>query len=259
MSNQFIDIENYEGIRVIYLNRPDVRNALGMEMRMELLESLEEAEKDDEVKCIILSARGKAFSAGGDLKALHSLSAIEGRQRLQTSHKLVMKILDLEKPIIAAVNGAAAGAGFSLMLLCDFSIADENAFFVQSFVNVGLIPDFAAIHFLPLIIGHQKAKELMFLGDRLTAEEAYSLGLINKLSTGGNLQRDALALANRLVAKSPLSIGMTKKLMNQNINVQLKALLEMEAQAQGICFQSEDFKEGVDAFFSKREAEFQGK
>ncbi|MDQ0269668.1 enoyl-CoA hydratase/isomerase family protein [Cytobacillus purgationiresistens] len=259
MSYQYIEIEVVGSTKIIYLNRPDVRNALGMEMRMELLQALEVAEADPEVKCIILSGKGKAFSAGGDLSALSSLSAIEGRKRLQKSHQLIMKILEIEKPIIAAVNGAAAGAGFSLMLLCDLSIVSDKAFFVQSFVNVGLVPDFAAVHFLPLIIGHQKAKELMFLGDRVTAEEAHKLGIVNQLSTQEDLIKNAIALADRLAAKSPLSIGMTKKLMNEHMNVQLKMFLEMEAQAQGICFQTNDFKEGVDAFFTKRNPMFLGK
>jgi len=259
MKYEYLLEEKIGGTYILYLNKPEVRNALVMEMRLELLDALERAEKDEDIKCIVLTGNGKAFSAGGDLSALKEIGLIEGRKRLQQSHPLLMKMLEIEKPIIAAVNGAAAGAGFSLTLLCDLIIASDEAFFVQSFVNVGLIPDFAAIHFLPMLIGPQRAKELMFLGDRITAEEAHKLGIVNQVVPAESLLEESIILAQKLAKKSPISIGMTKKIMNQHVNAQLKILLELEAQAQGICFQTEDFKEGVTAFFEKRPPVFTGK
>ncbi|ASN06109.1 enoyl-CoA hydratase/isomerase family protein [Virgibacillus necropolis] len=252
-------VERKESTYIIRLNEPNKRNALVMEMRIELNEALEQAEQDEKVKCIILTGEGKAFSAGGDLSALQGMKPLEGRRRLQASHPLIMKMLEVEKPIIAAVNGAAAGAGFSLTLLCDLIVASDQAFFVQSFVNVGLIPDFAAMHFLPALIGTQQAKELMFLGDRISANEAKQLGIVNRIVPANELLEETMVIAERLTKKSPISIGMTKKIMNQHLNRNLKTLLELEAQGQDICFQTEDFTEGVKAFFEKREPNFKGR
>ena len=259
MGYEFIKTEKKEQVFVIRLNNPKARTALALTMRYELLDAFNRAETDDEIKAIILTGEGKAFSAGGDLNALKSMGILEGRKRLQLSQPLIMKILEIEKPVIAAVNGAAAGAGFSLALLCDFIIAAEEAFFVQSFVNVGLIPDFAAIHFLPLIIGPHKAKELMFLGERVPAKDAEKIGLVSRVVPGEKLMDAAMELASNLAEKSPVSIGMTKKIMNHHFNRDLKVLLEMEAQGQALCFQTEDFQEGVNAFFEKRKQRFTGK
>ena len=259
MQYKYLLIRNENSILTISLNNPEVRNALSMEMRMELLHALEAAEEDEHIKAIILTGEGTAFSAGGDLSALKELKVLEGRKRLQSSHPLLMKMLEIEKPIIAAVNGAAAGAGFSLTLLCDLIIASEDSLFVQSFVNVGLIPDFAAIHFLPMLIGPQKAKELMFMGDRISAQEAFRIGIINRVVPSNELLSEAVKIAKYISKKSMVSIGMTKKIMNQHFNKDLKTLLELEAQAQEICFQTDDFKEGVKAFFNKRDPVFTGK
>lgn len=259
MAYSYLKEEVRGKILLLALNAPEKRNALMMEMRNDLLEALSKAEQDDNIRAIVLTGEGKAFSAGGDLTALKELKALEGRKRLQASQPLIMKMLEIEKPIIAAVNGAAAGAGFSLTLLCDFIVASEQAFFVQSFVNVGLIPDFAALHFLPMLIGMQKAKELMFLGERVTAEEAERLGIVNRVAPEDRLLDEAMEIAEKMASKAPISIGITKKIMNHHLNRDLKTLLELEAQGQDICFQTEDFKEGVQAFFEKREPQFKGK
>lgn len=258
MTYTYIKEEKKGKTLLITLNAPEKRNALIMEMRNELLDSLEKAENNDEIRCIVLTGEGKAFSAGGDLTALQELKALEGRNRLQASQPLMLKLLEIEKPIIVAVNGAAAGAGFSLTLLCDFIVASDEAFFVQSFVNVGLIPDFAAMHFLPTLIGMQKAKELMFLGERITAEEAERLGVVNRVVSADNLLAETMKIAETMASKAPIPIGMMKKIMNRHLNRDLHTLLELEAQGQDICFQTDDFKEGVQAFFEKREPQFKG-
>ena len=259
MEYKYLLEEKLGSISILRLNKPEMRNALVMEMRRELLSALEKAESDDEIKCIILTGQDKAFSAGGDLSALKGLKPLEGRKRLQKSFPLLLKILEIEKPIIAAVNGAAAGAGFSLTLLCDLIIASDEAFFVQSFVNVGLIPDFAAIHFLPMLIGPHRARELMFLGEHISSFEAERLGIVNRVVPAESLLKETIDIAEKSTKKSSISIGMTKKMMNQHLHKDLKLLLELEAQGQDICFQTEDFKEGVKAFFEKREPNFIGK
>lgn len=259
MDYQYLLVDQQDNVLIIRFNVPEKRNALILEMRHELLQVLEKAEEDENVRCIVLTGEGKAFSAGGDLSALKELKPLEGRKRLQSSHPLIMKLLEIEKPIIAAVNGPAAGAGFSLTLLCDLIIASDQAFFVQSFVNVGLIPDFAAMHFLPKLVGLHKAKELMFLGERISAEEAKEIGIVNRVVPADSLMDETMKLAKKLAEKAPISIGMTKKIMNQHLNRDVKVLLELEAQGQEICFQTEDFQEGARAFFEKRQPRFQGK
>lgn len=259
MSYNSLITETKDRVLTIRLHEPDKRNALTTELRQELLAVLTKAEQNENIRAIVLTGEGKGFSAGGDLNAIKDLEPLEGRKRLQSSHPLIHKMLEIEKPIIAAVNGAAAGAGFSIVLLCDYVLAAEEAFFIQSFVHVGLVPDFAAIHFLPTLIGVQRAKELMFLGDRVTAEDAHRLGIVNKVVSGEDLMDEAGKIANRLANNAPLSIAFTKKMMNNHINQNLNVLLEMEAQAQDLCFQSEDFKEGVKAFFEKRKPNFTGK
>ncbi|WP_413299834.1 enoyl-CoA hydratase-related protein [Bacillus sp. 1P10SD] len=259
MDFSYLLIEKIGNVEIIRMNEPNKRNALVMDMRAELLQAFSEAEQDDQVKVVILTGEGKAFSAGGDLSSIRHSKHLETRKRLQSSQQLIMKILEMEKPVIAAVNGAAAGAGFSLALLCDLILASEQAFFVQSFVNIGLIPDFAAMHFLPLIIGPQKAKELMFMGERISAEEAYKIGIVNQVLPSETLLIKAIEIAGKMAKKPAVSVGMMKKIVNQHLNRNLKVLLELEAQGQDICSQTEDFKEGVNAFFERREPTFQGK
>ncbi|EKN66952.1 Enoyl-CoA hydratase/isomerase [Neobacillus bataviensis LMG 21833] len=259
MDFDYLLIEKIGNIQIIRLNEPNKRNALVIEMRKELFRAFSQAEQDEDIKTIILTGEGKAFSAGGDLSTIRKSKPLETIKRLQSSHPLIMKMVEMEKPIIAAVNGAAAGAGFSLALLCDVIFASEQAFFVQSFVNIGLIPDFAAMHFLPMLVGPHKAKELMFMGERISAEEAHRIGIVNRVVPVETLLAEAIEFAEKLAKKPPISVGMTKKIMNQHINRDLKVLLELEAQGQDLCSQTEDFKEGVNAFFEKREPNFLGK
>jgi 2-(1,2-epoxy-1,2-dihydrophenyl)acetyl-CoA isomerase len=259
MDYEHIIVDKINSTCILRMNRPEVRNALTLEMRRELLHALEQIEDDPEVSCIILTGEGKAFSAGGDLQALKEMSPMKGRKRLQEGHKLLFKMLEIEKPIIASVNGAAAGAGCNLALVCDLIIASDQAIFIQSFANVGLLPDLGGIHFLPMLVGPHRAKELMFFGDRISAHEAYQLGMVNQVVPADELMNTAFSMAEKLSRKAPFSIGLTKKLMNQHLHSKLRLLLEMEASVQDICFQTEDFQEGISAFFQKREPVFRGR
>lgn len=245
-----------KGICTIKLNRPDVRNALGLTLRKELKEFFSSVKENDEIKVIVLTGEGKAFSAGGDLSSLKEIDAVKGRLRLQSGHEMIQAIIDLEKPVIAAVNGAAAGAGFSLALACDFIIAKRSSFFVQSFMNVGLVPDLGSIYFLPRLIGRQRALELMLLGDRVTAEQALSLGIINSVVEDESFEDAVYQISSRLAEGPGFAAGLTKKLVNRSVLANINETFELEGFAQGLCFESEDFKEGIRAFFEKRKPRF---
>jgi 2-(1,2-epoxy-1,2-dihydrophenyl)acetyl-CoA isomerase len=254
-----IQVTTENGICTIKLNRPEVRNALGLEMREELREFFTTVKNDDQINVIVLTGEGKAFSAGGDLSALQEVDAISGRKRLQAGHEMIHSILDLEKPVIAAVNGAAAGAGVSLALACDMIVASRSSFFIQSFIKVGLIPDLGSIHFLPRLIGRQRALELMFLGEKITADQALHIGLINRVVDDESFNDEVHSLASMLAEGPDLALGLTKKLVNRTVLADIQETLELEGFAQGMCFETENFKEGTQAFFEKRKPRFNQK
>lgn len=256
-SNTVTIIKN--NVCLITMNRPDIRNPIH-DIFDGLMATLDKVQDDDQVKAVILTGADRVFSAGGNLKAKRDTANFFATQkRMQGFHKLLFKMRNLEKPIIAAVNGVAAGAGSSLALTCDMVIAARSASFIQSFVKVGALPDMGAIHFLTKIVGPHRAKELMILGDRITAEKAHQMGLINEVVNDEDLLNRAYEVANRISAGPSLTIGMIKQLVNQSENMSLEEFLELEAFGQGACFQTEDFKEGVSAFIEKRFPEFKGK
>lgn len=257
MNYQNIKVTTTEnGICTVKLNRPEVRNALIIPMREELRDFFTEVKHNDGVKAIILTGEGKAFSAGGDLSALKEVDAVSGRKRLQAGHEMIRSILNLEKPVIAAINGVAAGAGVSLAIACDMIISCRNAVFIQSFAKVGLIPDLGSIYFLPRLIGRHRALELMFLGEQITAEQAQTIGMINRVVDDENLNDEAEKLAQQLSEGPELALGLMKKLVNRSVLADLDESLEIEGLGQAMCFESADFKEGVKAFFEKRKPVF---
>jgi 2-(1,2-epoxy-1,2-dihydrophenyl)acetyl-CoA isomerase len=253
---QTIKFSTTDGICTVKLNRPEVRNALGLTMREELKDFFIQVKHNDEVKVVVLTGEGKSFSAGGDLSALKEVDAISGRKRLQAGHELIDSILNLEKPVIAAINGAAAGAGVSIALACDMIIAGSNSVFIQSFVKVGLIPDLGSIYFLPRLVGRHRALELMFLGEKVSAQEAKNIGLINRVVEEECLMDEAYKIAQQLAMAPNMALGLMKKLVNRSVMANLNESLELEGFAQAMCFESDHFKEGVKAFFEKREPQF---
>ena len=244
------------GVCTVKLNRPEVRNALGLVMREELKTFFTEVKNNDDVKVIILTGEGTAFSAGGDLSALKEVDAVTGRKRLQVGHEMITSIVNLEKPVIAAVNGAAAGAGVSLAVACDMIIAKQSALFIQSFSKVGLIPDLGSIYFLPRLIGRHRALELMFLGEKISSEQAQAIGIVNRVIEDEQFTKEVEKVAKELAEGPQMALGLMKKLVNSSVLNDLSQSLELEAFAQGMCFESENFKEGVKAFFEKRKPVF---
>ncbi|WP_172373802.1 enoyl-CoA hydratase/isomerase family protein [Sporosarcina jiandibaonis] len=259
-----MEFDRYENIKVeiknkvcvVTLNRPEVRNALGLEMREELISFFRTSKDNDEIKAIVLTGEGQSFSAGGDLSALKTVDAVTGRRRLQMGHELIHSILELEKPVIAAVNGAAAGAGFSLALACDLIVATHSTVFIQSFVKVGLIPDLGSIYFLPRLIGRHRALELMLVGERVSADKAQEMGIINRIVADDLLLKEVYSLASTLAEGPALAMGLMKKLTNRSVLADINETLELEGFAQGMCFESQDFNEGLNAFFEKRKPNF---
>ena len=249
-----------KGIAVITLNRPETRNALDEKMFDDLFLVLDTIEKDNEVCAVVVTGAGPAFCSGGHLSLIQRLaeSTIIGREGVLRGNKLAMRIAELEKPVIAAVNGAAVGAGCSMALAYDIVIAPENAVFFQRFVRLGLLPDTGGLFILPRLVGVSNAKKLCFTGDMVNAEEAERMGLVSKVVPAEDLEAEALGLAERLAQGPTKAIGLTKRIINRSLSCDLAAVCEYEAQAQSILFQTEDFREGMQAFLEKREPKFKG-
>ena len=252
-------VEVTDGVALVKLNNPESLNALSADIKADLAAFLTEARADTDIRAMVLTGEGRAFCAGGDLKAKPAVSVAEGRTRIKKLHELVRLIRDTEKPVIAAVNGFAVGAGMNLALACDIIIASEDAKFSEIFTNVGLIPDAGGLYFLPQLVGPMRAKELCFTARRIGAKEAEKMGLVNKVVSPAELIDEAMALAAAIAKGPAISIAYIKRLLNKSSEWDLDTLLEAEAFAQGVCMKTEDAQEGVLAFKEKRSPMFQGK
>jgi len=250
-----------DGVAVITLNQPKSMNALSPELQEELFQIIAQVGKDRSVGAVVLTGNGRAFCAGGDLNLLTSgISVAEMRSTLKTfQDNAIIPLVEMEKPVIAAVNGAAMGAGFNVALCCDLIYAANTAVFGQVFVNLGLTPDNGGFYFLPRLIGLPRAKELMFTGRSVNAQEALEMGLVNKVFEAEKLLDETIAFAKKFAAGPRIAIGMTKKILNDSITLTLNESLDLEAMAQAVAYSTEDYQEGVQAFFEKRKPVFKGK
>jgi 2-(1,2-epoxy-1,2-dihydrophenyl)acetyl-CoA isomerase len=256
--------EKKNGVGIITLNRPDKLNAFSDELTFQLQDALKEMEKDKEVRAIILTAAGRGFCAGQDLQSRSIAQEMGERPSLGDSirrryNPIVIRLRRIEKPIIAAVNGVAAGAGASIAFACDYRIVTDKVNFIQSFTKVGLIPDSGATFILTRLVGLTKAFELMLSADKLSAEEALKLGIVNKIVGEDDLMKEAIALAEKLAAGPTKAFGLTKRAVNRAVFDDLEELLEYEASLQEIAGRSDDFAEGVKAFVEKRTPQYTGK
>lgn len=253
-------VKKEEEIATIILNRPKALNAINLEVAEELEAAIKNLENDGNIKVVVLTGAGRAFCSGGDLKAIPTgKEARVGRDFLKKMHKWVISLKNLNKPVIAAVNGLAVGAGCNLALLADVIIASEKAKFSESFVKVGAIPDLGGMYLLPRYVGLAKAKELIFTGDVIDAREAEKIGLINKVVPHEKLEDAVKDLAQKLAKAPPMVLAMAKAIIHRGLNADFDTVLELEACAQGICFESKDHREGVRAFLEKRKPRFEGK
>lgn len=248
-----------DGVATITLDRPDALNALTIPLKHELLAALDRSASDPAVRAIVLTGAGRAFCAGQDLRERLEPGAppleVELRERY---NPIILAMRALEKPIVGAINGVAAGAGASLAFACDLRLAAESASFLLAFGRIGLIPDSGATWFLPRLIGAGRAAELALLGDALTASEAERLGLVTRVVPADALLAQAQALAVRLAGMAPRALALTKRALEQTWSASLEEQLETEAELQGVAGATADHAEGVAAFVEKRPPRFTG-
>lgn len=248
-------------IAVLTLNRPEVFNSFNREMAFLLQRQLDACEKNPEVRAIVLTGSGKAFCAGQDLKEVTTPAINPGFKKILEQHynPILTRIRKIEKPIIAAVNGVAAGAGANIALACDVVIASENASFIQAFSKIGLVPDCAGTYFLPRLIGFQKASALMMLGDKVSAIEAERIGMVYKVVSQENFSQEVSLIATKLSNMSTKALGLTKRLLNDSMCNSFERQLNLECHVHFESALCEDFDEGLDAFVNKRKPNFKAK
>ncbi|TXS41683.1 enoyl-CoA hydratase/isomerase family protein [Streptomyces sp. uw30] len=247
----------------ITLNRPEALNAITPDQRERIIHLLAEASADPAVRAVVLTGTGRGFCAGADLRggsaAGERVPGDVARTIRLGAQRLIAAVLDCEKPVIAAVNGTAAGLGAHLALACDLVLAAESARFIEVFVRRGLVPDGGGAYLLPRLIGPQRAKELMFFGDALSAAEAERLGLVNRVLPDGELDRTARAWAERLATGPTRALALTKQLVNASLDSDRAAAFAAEAAAQEINMTTKDAREGVASFVERREPRFRGR
>ena len=245
-------------LATVRLNRPDALNALSEPMKDELGALFVELARDATVRAVVLCAAGRAFCASGDVTTMGDFTVASAQDRLKRAHRMIINLAAIEKPVIAAVQGAVAGIGWSMAMACDQIIATENAYFSQVFKNVGLAPDGGAIYFLTQNLGVLRAKELVLSGRRVGAREALELGLVSRVVPDGEQEQQAKALAEELAHGPTMAFGFGKKLFKQTITPTLETFLDAEAWAQGNALLTDDHREGVRAFLEKRKPVFKG-
>ncbi len=248
-----------DGVLTLTLNRPEVLNALNDELLDAVTAACTDAATDDSVRVVVITGAGRAFCSGQDLNAALTGDGGGVRDHLNGHYVPAIKaIRGLEKPVVAAVNGVAAGAGLSLALACDFRIAAESATFVQAFVRIGLVPDAGGSHFLPRLVGTAKALEMSMLGDTVDATQAVGFGLATRVVADGQLAAATAEFAGRL-ARGPRSVGMIKALLSTSLDNDLAVQMAREADFQEAAAATDDFREGVTAFVEKRRPSFTGR
>jgi 2-(1,2-epoxy-1,2-dihydrophenyl)acetyl-CoA isomerase len=255
-----IQFDIKDQVAILTLNRPDKLNSFTEVMHKEVINACKEVERNDQIRALVITGAGRAFCAGQDLEDVGNPDELNYGDFLRKRYNpMIMQIHHLGKPVIAAVNGAAAGAGCSLALACDFRLASSKASFIEAFIHIGLVPDSGSSYFLPRHVGLGKAMELAILGEKLSAQEAKELGLIYQISEPDALFNDVLLFAQRIVSMPTKTIGLIKKAMIKGQHSTLEKTLEYEAYAQEIAGKTKDHKEGVTAFIEKRKPSFEGK
>ena len=256
MSEVTLLVEIEEGIATLTFNRPEAKNALNGEMRVELLEAVQRIRADRDVRAVVLCGAGNDFCSGGDVRGMSVTSAEAGRNRIDDLHGWVSTLIDLDRPVIAAVDGVCYGAGFSFALAADFVIASTRARFCMPFMKVGLVPDCGAFYTLPRVVGLARAKDLVFTAREISAAQAKEMGAVLEVVEPEALRARAAQIAASLAAASPIAFGLAKRALNQSLGSDLRTMLEIEAAAQGIAFTTGFHHEAVKRFREKADPLF---
>ncbi|MEO5579479.1 MAG: enoyl-CoA hydratase-related protein [Gemmatimonadaceae bacterium] len=261
MQNRLVLVESAGSVMRLTLNRPDVLNSFNAEMSGELHSALADAAASREVRCVLLTGAGRAFCAGQDLSAVPP--SVNGKFDLgamvrATYNPVIKAIREIEKPVVCAVNGVAAGAGANIAIACDIVIAAESASFIQSFSKIGLVPDSGGTFFLPRSVGLPMATAMMLLGEKIPAQRAHEMGMIYRVCSSESLMPESMALATKLAEMPTRGLGLTKRLLNTSLSSDLNAQLAAEEGMQRDAGHTSDFTEGVAAFKEKRQPRFTG-
>jgi len=260
MEFKYIIYEKSEGIATITLNRPEALNAFSKEVVEEIMHALDDVKNDEGVRVVVLTGAGeKAFSAGADIKAMVGMTALKARELSLMGEKLCLAFENLEKPVIAALNGYALGGGLEVAMSCDIRIASENARVGQTEINIGLIPGWGGTQRLTRLIGRTKAKELVFTGRMIDAKTAEQLDIVNMVVPPDKFKETVRQFATELASKAPAAIRVAKALINKGADISLDSALALEREGFGVVASTEDLKEGVSAFTEKRKPIFKGK
>ena len=256
MEYKNLTVEIKENIGWLKMNRPEALNALNAETLNELDNAIESLYNDDAVNVIVITGEGKAFVAGADIAEMKDMDALQARKFSQTGQNVFAKVENIEKPVIAAINGFALGGGCELAMACDIRIASEKAKFGQPEVGLGVTPGFAGTQRLARICGIGKAKELIFTGDMIDAAAAEKIGLVDKVVPPESLTEEVEKLAKKIAGNGPVAVRMAKNVINRGMDCNLQAGSYYEAEAFGLCFSSNQPKEGMGAFLEKRKPDW---
>jgi enoyl-CoA hydratase len=260
MAYKYLLLEKEDGIGILYINRPEAMNALNTGVLEEIIKAVGEISSDDEIQVLIITGAGdKSFVAGADIKEMHVLTAVEGREFGYTGQAAFRAIEKLEKPVIAAVNGFALGGGCELAMAADIRLASDKAKFGQPEVGLGITPGFGGTQRLPRLIGEGRAMELILTANTINAEEAYRIGLVNHIYPAENLLDEARKMARKIMANAPLAVKYSKSAINKGLQTDIDTGMAIEADLFGICFSTEDQKVGMGAFLDKEKASFKAR
>ncbi|GKT19099.1 enoyl-CoA hydratase/isomerase family protein [Acidovorax sp. SUPP2522] len=261
MRYTLIELHTTDAVATVTLNRPDKRNAMSDDMRTEFIDALEKVAADRSIRALVLTGAGKGFCAGGDIAGMQRRMnapagevGFNGWQRQQRVHQTQALLHTMPKPVIAAVNGAASGLGADTALACDFILASEWASFTWSYVLRGIVPDGGGMYFLPRRVGLSQAKQLIFTGRKVDADEALALGIVDRRTTAASLLADAQAWARELGSASPTAIALTKTILNQSFERTSHDVFAQGSQAQGICYTSSEHRAAVESFLARSAA-----
>ena len=259
MTFENIIIEKKDGIGTIFINRPKVLNALNIETIKDLINGIEELEKDKNINVVIITGKGKAFIAGADISQMKDMTSLESKKFSELGHEMLFKIENSRLPFIAAVNGYALGGGCETLMACDICIASKNAIIGQPEINLGIHPGFGGTQRLPRLVGKINAKELLLTGKNINAEEAKRIGLINDFVDDEKLMEISYKIADNLSKKSPVQLQFIKSLVNKGFETDIKTACSLETIYFSTSFSTSDQKEGMSAFLEKKKPNFKGK